>query len=226
MKSITLQAFTDESTGSLGLGVRGMSRSYETNAALDGATIAHDLLEHVNGVQHIGSIDDELEALGALWFTRGQFNDLRRDGRVSYHSVYENVAADVCRMFRDHVEGGAYVAPDAPRTRACDADDEFNDVLECADRGWRGEFYDPSEGAHAWPAYRAVCLSRLRIGFRKARRKYKDARDANSLFWAVANAVDRYAHNVEFEGAEYKLIYGFHRDGRTFAHCEEAYPEE
>lgn len=35
------------------------------------ARLAHDLLEHVNGLQLIGSWEDELEATGSFWFTRG-----------------------------------------------------------------------------------------------------------------------------------------------------------
>jgi hypothetical protein len=33
--------------------------------------VAHDVLEHINGPDKIGSVEDELEAIGAKWFTRG-----------------------------------------------------------------------------------------------------------------------------------------------------------
>lgn len=48
-----------------------MTRGDHVESAMDARVFAHDLVEHVNGVCEIGSIDDELEALGALWLIRG-----------------------------------------------------------------------------------------------------------------------------------------------------------
>lgn len=44
-----------------------------TDGSTSGMLIAHDILEHVNGPEAIGSIEDELEALGAVAFTRANF---------------------------------------------------------------------------------------------------------------------------------------------------------
>lgn len=220
MKTVILEAFVDESTGLLGLGVVGMPRTETTNAAADGVIIAHDLLEHVNGIERIGSIDDELEALGAVWYVRGQFGELRRDGIGSYYSTHENLAADIVQMFREHVDGGADVDLNVPRTRACEADDDFAEVLACADKTWKSEVCDQDSAASIWPAYRAACLARMRIGYRKARRKYKRAMDANALFWQVAEAVGPYAKHVEYEGQQFALTFGF-RNGRATAACFE-----
>lgn len=220
-----LRSFEDSSTGSLGLGAKDMPINDDTNAALDGLTIAHDLLEHVNGVEHIGSIDDELEALGAIWYVRGQFNDIRRDGYGSRFTPNEAMAGDVVRMFRDHIDGDAYVSPSVPRTMPCEADIEFEEVMRIARDSYRGELNDPHADniGERWAYYRAVCLARMRIGYRKAHRKYKSARRANDLFWKVAGAVDRYARHVECEGMEYRLTYGFRSNGDAYAYCEEAY---
>lgn len=70
-------------------------------------------------------------------------------------------------------------------------------------------------------AYFDACLHYLRRGFRMASRRFQDAHAANRQFWAIADAVDRYAKHAEFEGQEYRLRYG---DG--CATCDEVYPDE
>jgi hypothetical protein len=221
MKTVTLVSFRDDSTGELGLAVKGMPRDYTTNAALDGLTIAHDLLEHVNGPSEIGSIDDELEALGAIWYVRGQHGELRRDNVGSAYSIEENIASGVTRMFTDHVSGDQYVNPNPPRTVSCEADDAINDILACADSRYADEIEDKDRSR--WPAYRAATLARMRIGYRKARRKWerRGRYAANNQFWAIANAVGPCCEDIESEGMQFKLTYG---NGE--ATCEPIYPED
>lgn len=225
MKTVILEAFRDESTGELGLGVVGMPRDQNTNAANDGVLIAHDLIEHVNGPEKIGSIDDELEALGAIWYVRGQYGELRRDGVGSRYTVEENIASDVVRMFRDHISGNQHVSYAPLRTRPVTHDYDLRCILEYADSNWPDEF-DESEREEArarWPGYRAVCLHRMRMGYRKARRKWekRGRYAAHAQFWAIAEAVDRAAKRPEFEGMRYKLSFG---NGE--AYCEEDYGED
>lgn len=225
MKTVILEAFRDESTGELGLGVLGMPRDQNTNAANDGVLIAHDLIEHVNGPEQIGSIDDELEALGAVWYVRGQYGELRRDGIGSRYTVEENIASDVIRMFSDHVRGGQHVSYAPLRTRPVTHDYDLRCILAYADAAYLSEFNeDEHEEARArWPGYRAVCLHRMRMGYRKARRKWekRGCYAANAQFWAIAEAVDHAAKHPEFEGMRYKLRYGNER-----AYCEEDYEED
>lgn len=150
MKTVTLIAFRDESTGELGLGVKGMPKDETTNAAQDGLTIAHDLIEHVNGPQCIGTIDDELEALGAIWYVRGQHGELRRDNIGSRYTIEENLASDVTWMFRDHVAGDQYVFYGSrTRSRPCIVDDTFEEILGHADRTYAGEFNDDVRAVRA-----------------------------------------------------------------------------
>lgn len=225
LRSVILEAFRDEMTGDVGLGLADMRRDETTNAAVGsegGVMIAHDLIEHVNGAGLIGTIDDELEALGAIWFVRGQFEDLNRY-RDSIYSAHENISSDVARMFRDFVEGGQYVDLSPPRTRACEADDDLNEILEDATRSWHEDMYETEKGRAAWPQYRAACLARMRIGYRKARAKYKSAREANNLFWAIADAVNPCTRNA-YEGARCELRYGF-EGGNAVAYCEPQYDE-
>lgn len=230
LHTVILEAFRDE-TGEIGLGLAGMRRDETTNAATGsegGVMVAHDLLEHVNGAEQIGSIDDELEALGAMWFVRGQFHDLNRY-RQSRWSTHENLSSDIVRMFRDHAEGDQYVDGSVPRTRPCDADRDFADVLDIAARDYPEEFSDSNtrELRAMWRKYRRACMARLRIGYRKAARKYKGAGASatNRIFWRIADAVNPKCGRVElYEGEQFELVYGFDRHGEPVATCAGGLP--
>ena len=50
----------------------------------DAYLVAHDIVEHVNGFDKIGGLEDEIEALGALWVVRGHSCDIRRPNRSMY----------------------------------------------------------------------------------------------------------------------------------------------
>jgi hypothetical protein len=225
LKTVMLEAFTDEQTGELGLGIVGMRSTHETNAATDGILLAHDLIEHVNGVEQIGTIDDELEALGAIWFTRGQYYDLTRDGRGSAYPPQYPIASDIARMFREFFHGSAHVDLSPLRSRPCDADSDLKDIVREALKQTRDEIGDDRDAGEPdlikmERAYIRVCLPRMRIGYRKAQRKYKTGGRANELFWAVAEAVGVFCKSPEFEGARYQLRYGFDKRGQAVAHCD------
>ena len=66
MRYVRLQVAEDQLSGELGLKIKGM-RATEGMAMGSGLLVAHDLLEHQNGLRAIGSVGDELEALGGIW---------------------------------------------------------------------------------------------------------------------------------------------------------------
>lgn len=225
MKRITLEAFKDDNTGEIGLGLLGMPRHDDTNAAMEGLLIAHDLIEHQNGADKIGGIDDELEALGGIWYTRGRHCDLNRNGRGSHYTIPENIAGDITRMFTDHIDGAAYVHYATLRTRPIDIDHDLQCALEAADATYLSEFDDDSRknAREAWPKYRALALHRMRIGYRKAWRRFEKRGRfaANSQFWAIAEAVDgAIKHGELHEGARFTLSYG---NGEATCYQQEDY---
>lgn len=226
MRTVILEAFEDDETGILGLGIVGVPRTGGTNAATEGLLIAHDLIEHVNGLTAIGSIDDELEALGGIWYVRGSHGELNRNGTGSYYSIEENIASDVVRMFRDHVDGGQYVDYSKRRvSQPVSADDYLQTILECADKTYLSEFNsDPDErvqAREAWPAYRKVALARMRRGYAKARRRYEKRGRfaANNLFWHIAEAVEPHC-KPDYAGQRFKLSYN-----KNGCRCEEIYED-
>jgi len=221
MKTVILESFTDEMTGELGYGVKGLDTSDDRiNSTYDPVLIAHDLIEHVNGVKNIGSIEDELQALGAVWYVRGQWGDLRRDNVGSAYTPYESLAFDVARMFRDWYQGDMEHIS-SPVTQPHDFDDDFKAILNIAESTYKDEFNEeditPELHEH-WPQYRWSALAHMRKGARKAARKYGTALVANSMFWDIASALEPYLKSVDYEGQQLKLRYG--REG---AYCEEYY---
>lgn len=235
MKTVILTAREDYEFGGIGLHIEGMKKE-GTNPATEGLQIAHDLIEHVNGLDAIGDICDELEALGAIWFVRGQWGDIRRNSN-STATAYEDIASDIVRMFADFFHG-AHVDLTVPRTQACVADDDFREIIRIALEQTDYEL-GPDYDQHAKKReaeYMAVCLPRMRRGYRKARNKYgKGLMAANSLFWVVANEVDKLMPKRKFyqsastgleAGQQWKLTYGFNAQGNADARVDEYYPEE
>lgn len=201
MRSVRLVAVSDEYDTDPGLIIKGTPQVEGMAADRDGILLAHDLLEHVNGVKNIGQVWDELEALGALWFVRGRHGDLMtRSG--SMYSPAQNVASDVTRMFLDDPECG-YMR--TPRTYRHDYDEDFREIIAHARHGIRQESDGPVN-AQEVSRYLQAALAHMRIGFRKATKRYGWGYKAHSLFGAVRDAVK--AARPEFEGQEFILRYG------------------
>lgn len=224
--TVFLIAAKDEDTGELGLVIEGTTPAEGTlNSASDGLLIAHDIIEHVNGPERIGTIDDELEALGAIWYVRGKHGQLRKDGVGSFYSIEDNIASDVERMFRDYFYGQS-VTIKARYTRPHDHDDAFKCIIETARKRWPREFEakERSEALKLWRGYASAALHLMRTGYRKAHRRWehRGRYAANKVFWAIAEAVGCYARGAQYEGQRFKLTY--HTDGSAF--CDEVYEDE
>ena len=223
MKHIRLVGFEDEPTGNLGLIVKGMAGD---NIYSDGtgSLIAHDIVEHQNGLARIGCPADEIEALGGMWFTRGRHGSLFEKRQTFSRNVVEAVGlGDFGLIGRDwwwsdkrwYPRFGQY------RTRAHDYDDDFRDILEAAKFGIKSEM--DCEGVTDFPMEEFLenSLHLLRIGFNKARRRWGDGMLATDTYCAIRDAIEPHAKRVEFEGQEFLLSYG---GGR--ARCVEFFPDD
>lgn len=178
----------------------------------DGTFIAHDLIEHQNGIEQIGLMEDELEAEGATWYVRGQYGDLDiKEGSArttSLHVIAENVTG----MFLGHVRGFARRANlRVPTTDFYSAEKCVEDILLEADRLYVDEFEDEHGRQLArqqWPAFRAACHYRLSCGYQKAVHRYEDGLTANKQFWAIAKAVESQRRKVSRKNQKFRLAYG------------------
>lgn len=209
MRHVRLIAVADEFDRKPGLALKGSPTNLDGFMAdRDGIMIAHDLLEHVNGPRQIGSVWDELEALGAIWQVRARHGDLFT-GRPSYSSMESNVASDLTRMFADWLSEERYCGPGpfAAGTRTHDYDDSFRECIAIARKDIPSEFdgsIEQEEFAHV-DAYLALALRRMRIGFRKAQKRYGTGFTGSNMFVAIREAVADC--KPEFEGQEFRLSY-------------------
>jgi hypothetical protein len=222
MKTVYLVSRTDDEYGTLGLVPESAARD-GYNVATEGFLIAHDIIEHQNGLARIGDIADEIEALGAIWLVRGQHGDMSRKGIGAAYSPEQNIASDLERMGVD-VAHGAYFPDVKLRTRPHDDDDTFKEIIEIAREGITrelNEFSNRENDAAAVSQYLDAALHLMRTGARKCARRYAGQYAANSQFWAIAEAVEDHAANVEYEGRRYRLRYG-----KGEATCEEIYDDE
>lgn len=207
MRHVTIIVRKDWNTGELGFLVKGMQVFNGAFSSVQGDLIAHDLLEHQNGISRIGSIDDELEALGGLWYVRGQFGVIRPG---SYHSAEHNISADLINLGQYYC-GGVEMRTPVPVTRRTDETDVFEyisdegarmlrDEMECTEEEY------PQHGKQA--EFMSQVIPYMRRGYSKAKRRFGDGYKANSQFWAIARAVDRCVDEIYTEGQEFILSYG------------------
>lgn len=154
----------------------------------DGANLAHDLLEHQNGTRAIGTTHDELVALGAFWFVRGQFRQ--------FNSGDQHSAAKILQGWSDAVRTQVEVTL-ASGMRARPA--KWRDVVG-DERELPGEFETPLQAVCEHTAKSSACfgpilrarmpdiLHYLRLGARLASERYASADAANKMFWDITTA--------------------------------------
>jgi hypothetical protein len=230
MRYVTLTSINDPETGELGLKIDGVPAIDYPMAASEGLLIAHDLLEHQQGLRKIGTIGDELIACGGIWYVRGQHADIRRDSMGSMYGSEENVAADVSNMGRMYVQGCMLHSKVPSRLPACAADESIRDILRYSAKGMIDEFQACGESLcheerKRMAKYLRMSEILMRKGYNMARRRFERGERsryyANSMFWEIAQAVDPYCKHLEYEGQRFRLAYGGYE-----AHCKEIHDEE
>jgi hypothetical protein len=209
MRWITLEAVSDEYDTAPGFALADAKRYEGFMADRGDVLLAHDIVEHQNGLASIGPIWDELEAMGGIWHARGQWGDMMTP---SQHSPQVNCASDITRMARDLVNA---VSPRdfdtlrrAPVTRPSLYDEDFLEILDIARRDIPAEIED-LETDFDVEEYLADALGRMRIGFRKCERRFSYSRFASyEQFKAISEAVKAAAPDIEFEGQRFRLGWG------------------
>ena len=193
-------------TGELGLVIEGLTTGEYITSAQSGALIAHDLIEHQNGPAAIGGVGDELIALGAIWFTRGNLEDITRTGSRLY-GAHGQIAADVANVYRYFHEG--FNMP-VPKTVAGDIEEDIRDILREAIEMIKAESDDEDEGEARIDVARYIRGAKhfMRAGWLQISDKWMDVYQANNQFWAIADAVEPHAKACEYEDEQFVLTYG------------------
>jgi hypothetical protein len=221
MRHIRLVSFEDKPTGELGLGIKGHTHDERLFSDREGALLAHDIVEHQNGIAAIGCPADELEAIGAIWQVRGRHGTLLNHNHHP-RCIYESIAYDVVTC-ADEVTGEYnrwWPALGQYRTRPHDYDEDFMEILAKA----RPMIVEQNADCERddWPldAFMENALHLMRMGFNKAKRRFGMHCLGADTYCAIRDAIRPQAKHLEFAGQEFRLSYG---DGR--AYCQEVYDE-
>lgn len=225
MVSFTLVYEQDEEYGGLGFRIEGSKKiAGAYNMATEGLLIAHDILEH-SKIEDIGTIGDELKALGGVWFVRGQLSDMRRDGIGSMYTPHQNVASDVVNMGRSIVLGHTKYYAKVPRVQPnkCIVINDLLDIIAEARKDLPGELEVEEYTKAALDKYLDDTLKFMVYGYNKAKERYRRIGGryrANKLFWDITEEVDTALKQAEYEGQRFKLKINYSKCEAT---CEELY---
>lgn len=216
MKTYILQVVEDRALGELGLIVKGVRLMGYPMVAREGRLIAHDITEHMHGLKSIGSVDDELEALGAVYYGRGQCGEFGNPTTTLQYDVEE-----LCRIYQQ----GVHFRNDVPRTKKLDEGEEedIQNIVNGACNIVVRDLYDYGE----WSAsaekditvFRRAAIHFMRRGFRLAHRKYGSPIAMWDRFKGIERAVDSITNHIEYEGQKFKLS----TTNNMHFRCEEIY---
>ena len=161
---------------------------------LGGMGIAHDLLEHTSTDD--GSVRDEVMALGAALFTRGEGGYWSG----SYHGPGKHIGSDLPQLAIQF--DGLGDLPEPGRTTRLD--EEVEEWIEAACKDARQELIDEyasETNRSSVSSYLTRCRGWLRKGFRAARRRYKNrsACELSHLFKHIEVRADELLNHAEFE---------------------------
>lgn len=162
---------------------------------LGGMGVAHDVLEHLpNGDE---SPADEFQALGAGWLIRGE-GGLFSSG---HYAPEENMSAEFPEIIRHVIYEGMRV-PEPPRTRALDgsAEESLQLIVSRARKlccaGEHPEF-EKEDHAAVLDVLRKA-LGWMRVGYRRAARRYKNALGfARCAFGQIQEEADKRLKHAE-----------------------------
>lgn len=196
MKYVKLESYEDQKTGMLSLRIVGCGNGMD--GSLEGLLIAHDILEHQNGLRAIGSVGDELEAAGGIWFVRGVMYDMVR-GTHNVHTPHEHVST-LMKELAYYSTTGVPLRVHVPNTKDHVCDVDFEEIITLAkdtDDPASDKFYEDA-------------LHLMRVGYNKAKRRFKDNHAyAGNQFWAISKAVDKVIkYDLSHEFQEFRLSYG------------------
>lgn len=197
MKYVRLLGFED-TNGEVGLVLKAIQRRDLMFAANTGIIIAHDIIEHQNGPSPIGLMNDEFEALGGIWYVRGELYHWD----THYHSSETLLARELDNLasYYQCLESGPWTSG-----KVTPAVDAFDDII--------GKLMDEAEYLNLdeddqW-RFRQEAMHHMNIGYQKATRRFADQYQAYDQFAAIRHAVDQLVRECEvYEGAEFSLGYG------------------
>jgi hypothetical protein len=209
MRWLTLGVEQCDSTGELGFKIRGMKSTNGMFVGSSGLVVAHDIVEHVNGLEAIGTIGDELMALGGIWRCRGQWGDIVRGTVGTTLSPEQHVAGELPELYHLY-RSGVPLREEIPVIKNEDEEDRelFERIVETAKPMVRGN-WDDDWDHKSWVAFCEAAVPLMMKGAIKFTNRWEDDLMGNSQFWSIHYEVQTVIDNVELhEGQIWKLGYG------------------
>jgi hypothetical protein len=187
---IFLTGKEDEQSGEIGLAFDGSQYVFRT------ATLgAHDLIEHVNGVENIGTITDELQASGSAHYTRIQTgHNVTEDGMVN----------DMLSIASDSNLGEVDFGPIIPEQPESDNDDSFEWIIETFRNKIGNELDDEDLEYFDIDQFCDQALQCMRLGESKQESRFKTPWEACEAFMAIESAINQH-FNIS-NPKSYKII--------------------
>lgn len=205
MRTVRLVYMTDNESMVQGLIPAKLKHNRQVDVCTTGALLTHDLLEHINGFGEMGTIEDEIEALGALFFVRGQ--DFRiEDKGNSMHSSEHIIARDIQNILTQDIEKPVRCI------RESNWDVCIAEIIRELDKVIDSDIKTPE-------LYKSIATYLTR-GYNKAKRKYENVYSMSNAFWNLANRIDRYLQFCSYEGQEFILKYDLANNTSSFTDAD------
>lgn len=211
---IILEGFVDhEFSDRPGLIVQGMGETAGVRGAFNSTTLTHDIVEHQNGARNIGTVEDELEAIGAIWVTRGQWGDFAHSG--SGIDVLAAELSDLSYTLSSYDDQLKFKRYDHP-WRLGQFGEEFSQALAVGKD--LASFEDIDLECPHQVAFWSDAIPYMQLGARKALKRYGSGIWANTIFNRVREALEAPFRWLEGEHQRFVLDLNIKR-GTAF--CEE-----
>ena len=163
MLTLTKEIVCDTCPTSGEIGFRLKEQLINDAITLDAGTgelMAHDLIEHINGVESIGGIADELEAFGVSWAVLGSY---------AGELTTADLGNEIYEIFR-YFEGLDNHFP-IPRTLKCEHDESFEHAIAAFENTADEDGSGDDEYNEKIATFSKLAMAHMRIGYRKFKRK-------------------------------------------------------
>lgn len=210
-----LRAVMDDEFGILGLKFIEPRKTCNGKFTItDGLTLAHDIIEHQQGTSKIGTIGDEMVALGGVCYSRAQWSDMSRDRNYT-HKDEEGLANDIMYMASLYFYNKIPFRQKLITSRKDDPTDYVDYVIEAARENWSSHFDHQHDirkiSQQDIDTYLETCRIYMLHGAKLADRRFGSGMLANQMFWEIERVTSDLIKDIQYEGQEFLLSYDFNR---------------
>lgn len=208
-QTVKFEVINCQVSGEMGLVPAGMVIHEDFLASQVAFTIAHDVIEHPNGMENIGGVGDELEATGCIWYTRGQHHDMQRPD-ISIYSPQQALGHEIESNFRHWFSRGCEFDMPVPRSKPGIYDSDLICILKEGVKIIRSEYESEDDEDRPTTKDIAIFISAakhfMRSGIEKQQARFPLHQfQANNEFWNVEIAVAPFVKSLSHVGQTFDL---------------------